>query len=570
MYKYLTFLLFCLLTHIEVSAQYKLKGVVKDESGAFISEARISIGGKNVYSKTNSNGEFTYELDNKPEMPIKIFVIRLGYELKEVNFSEGEKFLEVIVKKAPIPTPDHVEVIQLVSDSAVSFEKLTIIIGDDTYSVEKTGTVSLKKAVRDTVELNIPNYQIKSKSFNNKKKLLTINIIPSLLAEEVLVSLTDSVVDKKNFESLFNQFEVEKKIIAESNHKIENEMNAILRQLEADSVTPARRQELTNYLLHLEKLYEANKSALEKDIEKKYSILFKMKAIIIQKDSINMLSQKQLSEYKIKQKTIEADYRGKMTYLSVIILLILIILGVVIVNIRKLKKQGFIIEEQNRSLEAFAYKASHEIKGPLNSMKGLADLALSSVKDAETLEYFGYMQKTIQKLTNTINNILYFSKAKNIIPKYKSIKLKNYTDEIIKGLMFKENFDNIKIRNKIPETSLISSDEIILESVLQNLIGNAIKYQDFKKTDPYLDINFEEKNGFITLQFVDNGIGIDSIHKDKLFGMFYRATNKAEGTGLGLYIIKLSLEKLGGSINFESKFGEYTKFTVSIPNRKNT
>jgi signal transduction histidine kinase len=103
---------------------------------------------------------------------------------------------------------------------------------------------------------------------------------------------------------------------------------------------------------------------------------------------------------------------------------------------------------------------------------------------------------------------------------------------------------------------------------LQNLISNAIKYQDSKKGDSYLDITCQEKNQQLVIEFLDNGIGIDSIHKDKLFGMFYRATNEAEGTGLGLYIVRLSVEKLGGTITFESESKQFTKFIVTLPYRR--
>jgi signal transduction histidine kinase len=352
--------------------------------------------------------------------------------------------------------------------------------------------------------------------------------------------------------------------------KIEREMSKIIQQLESDTaITPEQRKQLTTYLNHLESLYESNKSTLENVIEKKYNLLFKMKALILQKDSINMLSKRELEEYKLKQAQIEEEYRVKIRYSVVIIVLILVILAVITFNMRKIKKQTGIIEEQNRNLDAFVSKASHEIKGPLNSLKGLSDIALKTIKDRESLEYFTYVNKTVQKLSKTVNNMLYFSRAKNIVPEYTEIHLKNFVDEIINGLVFKEGFDRMKIHNRIPENVKLQSDETILDSVVQNLIGNAIKYQDTKKDISFLDIDMEEKNGMIVMLFKDNGIGIEDMHKGKLFGMFYRATNEAEGTGLGLYIVKLSLEKLGGTIAFESEPGAFTKFTVTVPIKKN-
>ena len=569
MYRLWLFLILVLLINLQVKAQYLLKGIVKDEAGKAVSGVRISIAGNDRYSNADASGGFVYELEYKPEMPIKVYIVKLGYELKEVNFSEEEKFLEIVIRKMANPDQGKVAFVQLASDSLIAFKWLTLIIDGETYSGEENGKIAVNKDVTYNSEIRIPGFQVITKEYNKSLKSLLLKIIPFRLDEEILTSLTDPVEYKRNFEGLFRQFELEKRLITESNLKIEREMNAIIKQLESDSsVSQEKRKELTSYLAHLEELYEANKSTLENVIEKKYSLMFRMKALIIQKDSISILSQRELAEYKIKQKAIEDEYKVKITYSIIIIVLILIILIVIILNSRKLKKQSSIIEEQNRSLDAFVSKASHEIKGPLNSLKGLSDIALKTINDKEALEYFGYINKTIQKLSKTVNNMLYFSRAKNIVPEYADIKLKHFTDEIIEGLMFKEGFDRVKISNRIPDRIVINSDETILDSVIQNLIGNAIKYQDPKKASPYLDIDIEEKNGAIILQFKDNGIGIETIHKDKLFGMFYRATNAAEGTGLGLYIVKLSLEKLGGTIQFESEPSEYTKFTVTIPLKK--
>lgn len=568
MYRYWLFLIL-ILVNTGGWAQYQLKGIVKEETGATVSDVRVAISGNENYSITNSKGNFVYMLDDAPQMPIKVNAVKSGYELKQVNFSEEEKFLEVIIRKLPNPDQGKIEILELVSDSTIAYKWITLLVDGYTYSGEESGKIKLQQWATYNSDILIPGFQIQKKEYNKKLKTLTLTLIPFRLDEEVISSLVDPVDYKRNFEGLFRQFELEKRLITESNLKIEREMSKIIQQLESDTaVTPEQRKQLTAYLDQLESLYESNKSTLENVIEKKYNLLFKMKALILQKDSINMLSKRELAEYKLKQEQIEREYRVKMTYSGIIIGLILIILLTVVINIRKVKKKNSIIEEQNRNLDAFVSKASHEIKGPLNSLKGLSDIALKTIQDKESLEYFNYVNKTVQKLSKTVNNMLYFSRAKNIVPEYTEVKLKGFVDEIIGGLVFKEGFDRIKISNRVPEKIILRTDETILNSVIQNLIGNAIKYQDNKKNTSYLDIDLEEKNGNCILHFKDNGIGIDNMHKSKLFGMFYRATNEAEGTGLGLYIVKLSLEKLGGTIEFESEPGEFTKFTVTIPAKK--
>lgn len=568
MFRYWLFLLLVLF-NTEVWAQYQLKGVVREETGNPVADVRIAIAGNESYSITNNSGSFVYILDDAPQMPIKVNAVKNGYELKQVNFSEEEKFLEVIIKKLSDPDQGKIEYLQLVSDSTIAYKWITLLVDGFTYSGEESGKIKLQQWATYNSDILIPGFQIEKKEYNRKLKMLTISIVPFRLDDEVISSLVDPVDYKRNFEGLFRQFELEKRLITESNLKIEREMSKIVRQLESDSaVTPEQRKQLTTYLNQLEALYESNKSTLENVIEKKYNLLFKMKALILQKDSINMLSKRELAEYKIKQEQIEKEYKVKMTYSGIIIGLVLLILLILLFNITKIKRQNKIIEEQNRNLDAFVSKASHEIKGPLNSLKGLSDIALKTIRDKDSVEYFEYINKTVQKLSKTLNNMLYFSRAKNIVPEYTNIKLKRFVDDIVNGLVFKEGFDRIRINNRVPENIALKSDETILDSVIQNLVVNAIKYQDNKKDLSYLDIDTEEKNGMITMQFKDNGIGIEDMHKHKLFGMFYRATNEAEGTGLGLYIVKLSLEKLGGTISFESKPGEFTKFTVTIPLKK--
>jgi signal transduction histidine kinase len=102
--------------------------------------------------------------------------------------------------------------------------------------------------------------------------------------------------------------------------------------------------------------------------------------------------------------------------------------------------------------------------------------------------------------------------------------------------------------------------------ILDNLISNSIKYYDKNKTDSFINISATENEGFINLTVEDNGIGISEEHHNRIFDMFYRATNHVKGTGLGLSIVKAALEKMGGSISLASEYGKGCKFTIKFPN----
>jgi signal transduction histidine kinase len=121
---------------------------------------------------------------------------------------------------------------------------------------------------------------------------------------------------------------------------------------------------------------------------------------------------------------------------------------------------------------------------------------------------------------------------------------------------------DVKIKDEIP----FHSDPTRIEIILNNLFSNSIKYQDLRKDSSFIAIHIETTNEKSFIRFSDNGIGIQRNHLDKIFDMFYRASENSKGSGLGLYIAKETISKLAGSIKVESEFGAFTTFEITIPN----
>ena len=124
----------------------------------------------------------------------------------------------------------------------------------------------------------------------------------------------------------------------------------------------------------------------------------------------------------------------------------------------------------------------------------------------------------------------------------------------------------MKVSVEINQGSRFISDKRRISVVLNNLVSNAFKYSDPTKANSFVKIIVDCISQNAVIQIQDNGIGIAEKDLEKIFGMFYRAAVSSNGSGLGLYILKESLEKLGGKINVESKLNEGTTFTVEIPN----
>ncbi|MTI19999.1 HAMP domain-containing histidine kinase, partial [Fulvivirga sp. RKSG066] len=111
---------------------------------------------------------------------------------------------------------------------------------------------------------------------------------------------------------------------------------------------------------------------------------------------------------------------------------------------------------------------------------------------------------------------------------------------------------------------------IRLKTVITNVLSNAIKYSDKKKESSFIDIDIEVTEDTCEIQVKDNGIGIRQEYLDSIFDIFYRADENAKGSGLGLYIVKDTVDKLNGQVEVTSDYGKGTTFDISIPNFLNS
>ena len=114
------------------------------------------------------------------------------------------------------------------------------------------------------------------------------------------------------------------------------------------------------------------------------------------------------------------------------------------------------------------------------------------------------------------------------------------------------------------------SDPWRVEEIFRNLISNAIKYRKMNNSSHEIKIAITIEPNEALISFRDNGIGIPKQNQNKVFDMFYRASEQSGGSGLGLYIVKNAVEKLGGRVSVGSEPGLYTLFEIVLPNQKNS
>jgi signal transduction histidine kinase len=220
----------------------------------------------------------------------------------------------------------------------------------------------------------------------------------------------------------------------------------------------------------------------------------------------------------------------------------------------------------NNELDTFVYSVSHNLRAPLMSVLGLVGLAKHETNFKHLHEYHQLMENSIHKLDETLKEILDYSRNARQDLKIETIDFEKAIAETLEKMQFISGFSSLTIKTSVDNKFAFNSDYYRISVILNNLISNAIKYLDQNKERPSFEIDISVNTEMAKLTFTDNGIGIETTLLPKIFDMFFRATDKKEGSGLGLYIVKEAVDKLKGKIEIESTIGRGTIFRIEIPN----
>jgi signal transduction histidine kinase len=118
----------------------------------------------------------------------------------------------------------------------------------------------------------------------------------------------------------------------------------------------------------------------------------------------------------------------------------------------------------------------------------------------------------------------------------------------------------------VKDEAAFYSDRARVLVIFNNLVSNSIRYSDPKKDERFVQCRIHTHSEGASIEFTDNGVGISAEHLDKIFDMFYRANYDSKGSGLGLFIFREAITKLGGFVTVESEPGVGTKFFIRLPN----
>lgn len=225
--------------------------------------------------------------------------------------------------------------------------------------------------------------------------------------------------------------------------------------------------------------------------------------------------------------------------------------------------QTKIIEDKNTELDAFFYRISHDLKGPIASLIGLASLAKAEVNDLKAKEYFGMQLQQTRRLNAIVNSLSDLTRLNNEHPLYEKIDFTKLISDCIASLNTLPNYDKVRFERDIRVASDFHSEWALMTAIVQNLIENAVKYGH--PYSPVVRIAVHSDQEHLVIEVADNGYGIAEEHREKIFELFFRASKQASGSGLGLYILKRSVERLRGTVHLASELNSGSTFTITLP-----
>lgn len=224
------------------------------------------------------------------------------------------------------------------------------------------------------------------------------------------------------------------------------------------------------------------------------------------------------------------------------------------------------LEKKIQEINTFFYRVSHDLKAPLASIFGILHIANEKFKDDPFVHYLDMIGKSSKKLDSILMSFSEVGKLSFENFMMDKINLKEIVEEIIAALKNLPTAAGIEFRISVKEGIEYYGNKNMVSSVFQNLIYNSILYRR-NIPDSYISIEISEDAKFIYSEIKDNGTGIEKEHQSRIFDMFYRASTVSNGSGLGLYIVKNSIDKSGGEITLSSKENEGTSFKITLPKK---
>ncbi len=438
------------------------------------------------------------------------------------------------------------------------------------------------------------NYSVSELNDEIKQKLdLKLNQLVQRMEDSVKMQkdtpfigrISDSSFVSDDIRNLLAQARLENQTLEGKRQDFDEKIRIINEKLSQENLDPETRKLLLSDLSMLERMLEENEDKFYKNQNDYRAILNSLKEKFFHIETL----ENKLSASEAQRLEEQRVFRQRLITIISIAAVFAILILLLIYFSTKLRKQkhelviangevkrinenleGLVFErtrllqEANRELDTFLYRASHDLRSPVCSIIGLCNIA-TQVPGAEQQEIFEkavYTAHTMDKLLKKLRIISEINQPGSYAP----LSLFDMVNDI------KNNFQPIISRYNIefnifcPGDLTFFSNRNLIEAILFNLIENALFYTSIKKnSEPRVEFRAALKGEHLEFMVYDNGIGVDPAINKRLFDMFFKGHEKSKGNGLGLYIVQKSVQAIKGNITFESEWHSFTKFEVKIP-----
>jgi two-component system, chemotaxis family, CheB/CheR fusion protein len=232
---------------------------------------------------------------------------------------------------------------------------------------------------------------------------------------------------------------------------------------------------------------------------------------------------------------------------------------------QKLIDKNVQLSEMYDRLDNFVHAVAHDLRSPIVNLQLLSDMFVKIDDPEKKNKFVSRINQSVRRLDHTLKGLIQIIEIENEDQlAAATIHFKDVTERVVSQLLDKINKEHVHIDYDFSACPAIQYIPPYVESIIKNLIGNAIKYRSPDR-ELMIQIKTEQKDGFVVLSVRDNGLGIDlEAHGHNLFKPFKRFHTHIEGVGVGLYTIKYMIAKKGGYIEVDSKAGEGSTFYIFL------
>jgi signal transduction histidine kinase len=241
---------------------------------------------------------------------------------------------------------------------------------------------------------------------------------------------------------------------------------------------------------------------------------------------------------------------------------------------QKVKERTLELSESNRQLidvntelDNFLYKSSHDLRGPLATLQGLINLAHIEPKDEDSvIRLLGNLTAQTEKMSKMLSRLSLISDLSQSLLMPEKIDLGSTLAHLVESEKKSYQSSNIELTFKIIGQVELVSDQLLFETIVENLVTNGIKFcKNTERVQPFVHIELSREGAMVCIRVSDNGIGITNKPAAEVFRLFMRGSDRSETGGVGLYLSKVCVDRLGGEIQLEKSSGEGSTFLVQLP-----